>query len=364
MRYGLLGKSGLRVSELCLGAMTFGEAWQEMRIAAPHEECRRIFETFAAAGGNFIDTANHYNFGASEEFLGEFVRPDRERFVLATKYSLTMRRDDPNAGGNHRKNLMQSLDGSLRRLKTDYIDLYWIHAWDFTTPVDEVMRALDDAVRAGKVLHVGISDVPAWVVARANTLAELRGWTAFVGLQVQYSLVERAVERDLLPMASDFGMSVTAWSPLGMGILTGKYGRNREGQREAGRLDGSDHPHVVGYRRERNVAIVAEVEKIAGELGRTPSQVALSWLRHKGVIPILGARTVGQVTENLACVDLDLTSEHVTRLDDVSRIELGFPHDFIEGQTMRDLIFGDSLPRVDSHALPGRAKSQTTHTIG
>ena len=348
MNYKILGKSGLRVSELCLGAMTFGEEWREMKIAAPRDECRKIFDAFAGAGGNFIDTANYYNHGTSETYLGEFLAGDRERFVLATKYSLTMRPNDPNGGGNHRKNLAQSLEASLKRLKTDYIDLYWLHAWDFTTPVEEVMRALDDMVRSGKILHIGISDVPAWIVAKANTLAELRGWTPFVGLQVQYSLVERAVERDLLPMAHDFRMGVTAWSPLGMGVLTGKYSNANRTRPAGGRLEGADHPHVVALKSDRSLAIADAVQVMADEMGHKPAQVALSWLRHKGVIPIIGARKVAQVLENIGSVTLDLTDEQVKRLDEISAIELGFPHDFLLGKTTRELFFGDTLDRVET----------------
>jgi aryl-alcohol dehydrogenase-like predicted oxidoreductase len=198
MRYKLLGKSGLRVSELALGTMTFGEEWG---WGASKEESRHIFEAYVAAGGNFIDTANRYTEGTSEKFVGEFVAPERDKFVVATKYTLFMRRNDPNAAGNQRKNMVQSLEASLKRLGTDYVDLYWVHAWDFMTPVEEVLRALDDMVRAGKILYVGISDTPAWVVSQANMLAELRGWTRFVGLQLPYSLIERTPERELLPMA-------------------------------------------------------------------------------------------------------------------------------------------------------------------
>ena len=220
MRYKLLGNSGLRVSELCLGTMTFGEDWG---WGASKEDSRALFDAYREAGGNFIDTANFYTGGTSERFVGEFIASERDRFVVATKYTLTMRPGDPNASGNHRKNMIQSVEASLRRLGTDYIDLYWLHAWDYLTPVEEVMRGLDDLVRAGKVLYVGVSDTPAWIVSQANTLAALRGWTPFVGLQIEYSLIERTVERELLPMAEAFGLTILAWSPLGSGVLTGKY---------------------------------------------------------------------------------------------------------------------------------------------
>src|ERR671921_27110 len=199
MKYYLLGKSGLRVSELCLGTMTFGEEWG---WGASKEECHKIFHAYVDAGGNFIDTANKYTEGTSEKYIGEFIASDRDRFVLATKYTSNTRRGDPNAGGNHRKNMIQSLEASLKRLNTDYIDLYWVHAWDPLTPIEEMMRALDDMVKAGKILYAGISDAPAWMVSQANTIANQRGWTEFTGLQIEYSLIERTSERELLPMAT------------------------------------------------------------------------------------------------------------------------------------------------------------------
>ena len=220
MRYRLLGKSGLRVSELCLGTMTFGEEWG---WGSSKDESRNILDAFFEAEGNFIDTANVYTGGTSETLLGEFLKGNRDRVVLATKYTNAMPGTDPNAGGNQRKNMMHAVEASLKRLQTDYIDLYWLHIWDRITPLDEVMRAFDDLVRQGKIIHAGVSDMAAWAVARANTLAELRGWTPFVGLQIEYSLIERTVERELIPMADALGIGVTAWSPLAGGVLTGKY---------------------------------------------------------------------------------------------------------------------------------------------
>src|SRR5919202_565511 len=232
MKYQLLGKSGLRVPELCLGAMTFGEKWG---WGASKEECHKIFNAYVDAGGNFIDTANKYTEGTSEKYIGEFIADDRDRFVLATKYTSNTRRGDPNAGGNHRKNMIQSLEASLERLNTDYIDLYWVHAWDPLTPIEEMMRALDDMVRAGKILYIGISDAPAWIVSQANTLANLRGWTEFAGIQIEYCLIERTPERELLPMAGALDIGITSWSPLGGGVLTGKYNKNsrREQQQQS-----------------------------------------------------------------------------------------------------------------------------------
>jgi aryl-alcohol dehydrogenase-like predicted oxidoreductase len=318
MRYKLLGKSGLRVSELSLGAMTFGtEGW-----GVGKEESRRVYDRFREAGGNFIDTANVYAGGVSETYLGEFLEGDRERVVLATKYTGVTRRRDVNAAGNNRKNMMDSVHASLRRLKTDYIDLYWVHMRDVMTPIEEVMRGLDDLVSAGKVLYVGISDTPAWVVAQANTLAELRGWTPFVGLQIRYSLIDRAVERELLPMAKEFDIAVTPWGVVGSGILTGKYNRDPDAQGRA---------RQRGQIRQRDLEIAAEVIKLADEIGRTPSQVALDWVRRgPGVIvPIVGARTLEQLEENLGCLEFSLDAAQRARLDEVSAIEPGFPHDML-----------------------------------
>src|SRR5271165_6018997 len=232
MKYRLLGKSGLRVSEAALGTMTFGD---ERGWGSPKAEAQKIYETYREAGGNFIDTANFYTGGTSETFVGELIKGHRDSVVLATKYSSAAPGNDPNAAGNHRKNMMQALEASLKRLRTDYIDLYWVHIWDQITPVEEVMRGLDDLVRAGKVLYTGISDAPAWWVAQANTLAELRGWTPFIGLQIEYNLLERTVERELIPMAKALNIGVTAWSPLAGGVLTGKY--HGHGASEAGRMN-------------------------------------------------------------------------------------------------------------------------------
>ncbi len=346
MRYKLLGKSGLRVSELCLGAMTFGDEWG---WGASKDESRRIYETFLEEGGNFIDTANVYTEGTSERFLGEFMKEHREKVVLATKYTLSGPLQDPNSAGNHRKSMIQAVEESLRRLKTDYIDLYWLHAWDFFTPVGEIMRTFDDLVRQGKVLYIGVSDAPAWVVSRANTMAELRGWTAFVGLQIEYSLMERTPERELLPMARELELGVTAWSPLAGGLLTGKYRRQGE-EGEAKRLD---HPMLEGFSDfdERKLAIVEAVQSVAQDLPKTEAQVALAWLRQQQgvVIPIVGARTASQLKDNLGCLDFTLDSEHLERLDAASRIELGFPHDFFERDLVRQLVYGGMRDSIDNH---------------
>ncbi|MFH7025612.1 MAG: aldo/keto reductase [Heteroscytonema crispum UTEX LB 1556] len=348
MRYKLLGKSGLRVSELCLGTMTFGENWG---WGASQDESRKVFDTFVEAGGNFIDTANGYTDGSSEKILGEFIASKRERFVVATKYSFPLQmndhKNDPNGSGNHRKNMIQSLEGSLKRLKTDYIDLFWLHAWDFMTPVEEVMRSLDDLVRQGKILYVGISDAPAWIVSQANTMAQFQGWTPFVALQIEYNLIQRTPERDLLPMAKAFDLAVTPWSPLAGGVLTGKYNKPPQPGDEQGRMTNS----AMGTISEKSLAIADVVSQVAAEIGHTPSQVALAWLRHQSgvIIPIIGARKVTQFQDNLACLDVNLSPEHLQRLNEVSQIELGFPHDFLQNDMIRDRLFGGTFSAIDNH---------------
>ncbi|WP_067477764.1 aldo/keto reductase [Actinomadura hibisca] len=315
MRYRLLGNTGLRVSEVFLGAMRFGE----------EEQARSIIDVYDEAGGNVIDTADMYGDGRSEELVGAALKGRRDRFVLATKYTCTRDAADLNAAGNHRKNLARALDASLRRLGTDYIDLYWAHIWDRRTPIEEMMRALDDAVRAGKILYVGISDAPAWVVARANTLAEWRDWTPFAALQVPYNPLERDIERELLPMAEHLGLSVAAWSPLAHGVLAGKAG------------------HPLDERQAKVVGVLAE---IAEQTGTSQAQVAIAWLRgrSRAVLPILGSSRAEQITENLGALDLALPAEAVQRLDAATGFERGFPADFIDSA---DAAFGTAIDRLD-----------------
>ncbi len=340
MRYRLLGRSGLRVSELALGTMTFGEEWG---WGASEPESKRMFEAYAEAGGNFIDTANRYTEGTSERFVGDFIAADRDHWVVATKYTLWTRRDDPNFSGNHRKNMIQACEASLKRLGSDYIDLYWVHAWDFTTPIEEVMRGLDDLVSAGKVLYVGISDTPAWIVSRANTIADFRGWSPFVGLQIRYSLIDRTAEADLLPMARALDLAVTPWSVLGAGVLTGKYSRGN--QPEDGRAKEG------AATRERNLEIAESVVDIAEEIGCKPSQVAIAWVRQQAgvVIPLIGARNLPQLTENLGALDVQLSDEQLATLDDVSQVDLGFPHNFLSDPNILDVVSGGSWERIDNH---------------
>jgi aryl-alcohol dehydrogenase-like predicted oxidoreductase len=345
MRYKLLGPSGLRVSELCLGTMSFGDAWG---FGADEKEAHRILSAFADAGGNFIDTANKYHEGQSEEFVGSFLGPGRDRFVVATKYTLAMDPGDPNAAGNSRKNLRRSVEASLRRLRTDYLDLLWVHAWDFTTPVEEVLRGLDDLVGAGKVNHVALSDAPAWVASQANTLAALRGWSPLVALQVEYSLVERTADRELLPMAEAFGLSVCAWAPMGAGILTGKYTRGAAVPTDSRRAAANQ-----ARLTERNRRIAREVDQVADQLGASSAQVALAWVRQRDrrIIPITGIRTLEQLEDVLGCLDVQLPAEHLARLSDVSRIELGFPYELLMGPQGQD-VYGDLEPRIE---LPAAA---------
>jgi aryl-alcohol dehydrogenase-like predicted oxidoreductase len=336
MRYRLLGNSGLRVSEAALGAMTFGDDWG---WGAAKDESRKVYNAFREARGNFIDTANFYTNGTSESFLGEFMQGHRQSVVMATKYTNAAPGTDPNAAGNQRKNMMQAVEASLKRLRTDYIDLYWVHIWDQITPVEEVMRGLDDLVRAGKVLYVGISDAPAWWIAQANTLAHLRGWSPFIGLQIEYNLIERTVERELIPMAKALNIGVTAWSPLSRGVLTGKY--HGQGSSEPGRMS-SDMMKEYMPEQQRSDRVVAAVKTVSDEIGRSMAQVALAWLRYRPVpvIPIIGARKLSQLKDNLASFDLTLSADQLKTLDEASRIELGFPYDIYAKEMPRAICYG------------------------
>jgi len=339
MRYTLLGKTGVRVSEIALGTMTFGEDWG---WGAPKETCARLLDMYAEAGGNLIDTANNYTNGSAESMVGELLEGRRERFVVSTKYTLQTRPGDINSAGNHRKNLVGSLERSLRRLRTDHVDILWVHARDTLTPIPEVMRALDDQVRAGKLLYVGVSDWPAWEVAQANTLADLRGWSPFAGLQIRYNLLDRSPERDLLPMARGFDLPVLAFGPLAEGRLTGKY---LNGGGETGRLTPGMWPQTLTGSDD----IVHEVLKVAGDGGWSPAQVALAWLRGRPgtVIPLVGATNEAQLRDCLGSAEITLADEHLARLDDISRIPLGFPHDFLRLGFNTAAIYGDQWRQVD-----------------
>lgn len=341
MRYRLLGRSGLRVSELALGTMTFGTAWG---WGADEATCRAMVDAYAEAGGNFIDTANNYTDGEAERIVGACVAADRDHFVVATKFSLTDRRDDPNFGGNGRKNLVRSLEASLRRLGTDYVDVLWLHMWDFTTPLEEVLRALDDQVRQGKVHHVGFSDTPAWVVARAVTLAEQHGWAVPVAVQVPYSLLDRDIERELIPMAAELDLAVTPWGLLEGGALSGKH------------LDGDPGEARVGAIGDRTRAVVEVLRDVGTQIGATTAQVALAWVRQRDLgsvmVPILGARTVAQLRSNLGVLEVPLPDEAVARLDAASGFRPGFPMDFLTGANVLGLLHGETAARLHRHRGP------------
>jgi aryl-alcohol dehydrogenase-like predicted oxidoreductase len=307
MRDRLLGQTGIRVSELCLGTMMFGADW-EWRANADEQDSRKIYESYREAGGNFVDTANMYADGRSEEILGRLIAAERDAVVVATKFTLETSPGNPNSSGSHRKNLRHSIEGSLRRLATDYVDVLWVHAWDQRTPIEETVRALDDLVSSGKVLAVGISNTPAWVVSSAVTLAKLRGWAPFCGVQVAHSLTSRTSEREMLPMAKALGLTVTGWAPLAMGMLAGK-----------------EIPWATDAQRE----VVKVVAEVAAELGVTPAQVALAWSVSKGVIPVIGSTKVEQVLDSLGAAGLAVPDEQLARLDAISAVDPGYPHDFL-----------------------------------
>jgi aryl-alcohol dehydrogenase-like predicted oxidoreductase len=336
MNYKLLGRSGLKVSELCLGTMGFGKEWN---WGADKETSFQIMEAFANAGGNFIDTANRYTDGTSEKFIGEYIADNRDHFVIATKYSLHDNLTNVNASGNNRKNMMRSVEESLKRLNTEFIDLLYLHIWDNLTPIDEVMRGLDDLIRQGKVNYIGISDTPAWVISRGQTLSELMGWSQFIALQVEYSLLQRTPERELIPMAKHYQMTVTPWAPLAGGALTGKYLKGDKGRlpENSKRLD------------ERAVAITQTVISIADEIGCSPAHVALKWTMQQGFssIPIIGATKVAQLEDNIKSLEINLNTEQIDRLNAVTKIELGFPGDFFNEEGVRNVTFGGFYNRIE-----------------
>ena len=339
--YRLLGRSGLRVSPLSLGTMTFGSDWGWGADAA---EAQRILDAYLDRGVDEVATAVNYTNGSSEKLLGEMIRPKRERVVLATKFTMARHPGDPNSGGNHRLNFVRSLETSLRQLGTDRIDLLHVHAWDFTTSPEEVLRGLDDLVRAGKVLYVGICNTPAWRVAQMQAIADLRGWSPFVALQVEYSLVERTVEHELLPMAQALGLGVLPWSPLGGGILTGKYGRSDLTDDNDADVSPTRKGVIasIGHLNERALSIADVVGEVAQELETTRSQVALAWtLQHAAVVsPIVGARTVAQAEDNFGALDVRFTDGQLARLAQASAPSPIFPDRFISRPMAQQLIFG------------------------
>ena len=324
--YVTLGHSGLRVSPLCLGAMTFGKEWG---WGSEPEEARRILDAYIAQGGNFIDTANGYTKGHSEVIIGEHLAHDRkkrDRVVIATKFTTNMFLGDPNGGGSNRKSIIAQCEESLRRLRTDYIDLYWLHAWDRTTPIEETMRALDTLVEQGKVRYLGFSDTPAWKMAQAQTMALLKGWSPLIALQIEYSLLQRTVEAELVPMAQELGIGITPWGPLRGGALSGKYKRADKGKHEAGR-----GARVTNYLDDKTFDLLDLLEKVASELGTTVPRVALAWLQAKpGVTStIIGARTMEQLDDNVGALDVKITAEQIAKLDDQTKPALPFPAEML-----------------------------------
>lgn len=344
MRYRIFGRTGLRVASLALGTGNFGTGWG---YGADRDSAKTIFDAYRDAGGNFVDTADQYQFGQSETLVGEFVAADRDDIVLATKVAMG---DHPSAGlqgtGNSRKAIFQSVEKSLKRLGTDRIDLLWVHMPDQVTPIDELARTLEDLVRSGKALHTGLSDFPAWRTARAATLAELRGWSGVSAVQLEYSLVERTPEAELLPMADGFDLGVVGWSPLGGGLLTGKYRRGETGRKEGLGIV------IHGEDDTRKTSALDAVLAVAEEAGATPGEIAIAWVLAKGVLPILGPRTPDQLAGNLAAADVTLSPEQIARLDVASAPPLVFPQGMIENALNRQTLAGG----IPDHIAPiGRA---------
>lgn len=335
MKYTLFGQSGLKVSELCLGTMGFGTEWG---WGADKETSFAILEAFANAGGNFIDTANRYTEGSSELIIGEYIKPNRDHFVVATKYTLHDNQTNVNASGNNRKNMMRSVEQSLKRLQTDFIDILYLHIWDNLTPIDEVMRGMDDLIKQGKVTYIAISDTPAWMISKGQTLAECMGWNPFVGLQVEYSLLQRTPERELIPMAKHYGLTVTPWAPLAGGALTGKYLVG-----DKGRL-----PETSKRLNDRSTQIAQKVVDIANQLDVPPAHVALRWTMQQGFscVPIVGATKVNQLTQNLSSLALTIPESFLKELNEVSAIELGFPGDFFLEDGVRNVTYGGFFDKI------------------
>jgi aryl-alcohol dehydrogenase-like predicted oxidoreductase len=340
MRYQIFGeRTGLKVSELALGTGMFGQTWG---YGATPEDAKRIMEGFADAGGNFIDTADNYQHGVSETLIGDFLASNRDDFVIASKFTRGAS-DKPALArlGNSRKNMVQSVEASLKRLKTDRIDLYFAHMDDFVTPMEEIARGLDDLVRAGKIVYGGLSNFPAWRIATAASTAELRGWTPISAIQIEYNLLQRTPERELLPMAEGFGLGVMGWSPMAAGILTGKYQKGERGR--ATELKASvrhaDNPN--------NDTVVTAVASVAEEVGAKPGQVAVAWVKAKGVLPVIGTRTWEQLEDHLGALKVELNDEQMHRLDAVTTITLGYPHDLNSSSEQRAVMTGGRFDQID-----------------
>lgn len=350
MKTTFLGPTGLRVSELCLGTMTFGT---ETGWGADKNESRAIFDAYVDAGGNFIDTANAYTGGTAERMTGEFVSGMRDRFVIATKYTVSSDKTDPNAGGNQRKNMVRALDASLQRLGTNYIDLYFVHMYDGFTPMEEMVRALDDQVRAGKILHVGFSDFPAWIVSRADMMAQMAHMTRPACIQIEYNLAMREAERDLIPMADALGLSVMDWSPLGGGALSGKLVQPNPEENYEGRVASSAVARNFDkYKADHANAVVRALIDAANVMDTTPARLAIAWLRAKSDmhIPIIGARSARHVRDNLMAAELTIPDETMAQLETASAIDPGFPVRFLRGG--QGDWFGDQPAKLDPRARP------------
>ena len=342
MDYYTLGNTGLKVSRLALGTMTFGDDWG---WGADEANARQLFDTYVEAGGNFIDTADLYTNGNSERMLGRFIRDSksRDRIVITTKFSYSADPGNPNAGGNGRKNILRAVEGSLERLNTDYIDVYMLHTWDQITPAAEVMRTLDDLVRSGKVRHVALSDAPAWYVAQAQTLAQERHWEPISTVQLEYSLAERNIEFEYTALAKNLGTSLMVWSPLASGLLSGKYKPSEQGGEGTGRLAmlaDSGNPAFDKF-TDKNWAIVAELEQVAQALNRSMAQVALNWVVNRPAVAsvIIGATKLHQLQDNLGALEFEIPDELLLRLDTVSRPEMRFPYTFFE-PSLQGMITG------------------------
>lgn len=350
--YVLLGRSGLRVSRFCLGTMTFGTDWG---WGSAEDSSRQIFNAFLDSGANFIDTADGYTNGTSETLIGKFLkdRGNRDRVVIATKFGFGREEGNPNSGGNGRKNIYDALHTSLRRMQTDYIDLYWLHNWDTLTPAEELMSTLDDLVRSGKVRYIGFSNCPGWYLGHAQTIAQLRGYAPIIGLQLEYSLVERNIEREHVPAALEFGMGITPWSPLASGLLTGRYQSSGADPRGEGRLNAvREHPAFTDLFSERNWKIAEELVKVAKQIGRSPAQLALNWVTNRPAVSstIIGATKLQQLQDNLGSLDFTIPAELEKRLNDIGAPEVRYPYNFFTGELTKMVSSGTSVVRTVARA--------------
>ncbi len=337
MNYKLLGKSGIRVSELCLGTMTFGTDWG---WGSDKEETKKIFDEFTNRGGNFFDTANVYTKGTSEKWLGEFCQSERENMVIASKYSLS-EEDKVNKAGNHRKNMVQSVEASLKRLNTEYIDLYYVHAWDFTINPEELMRNLEYLVQSGKVISIGISDTPAWIVSQCNTIANMRGWTPFSAYQVEYCLTEHTADREIIPATLGQDMAFCGFGPLAAGLLSGKYLLNSD---EPRRMDVRTSPRLSA----KNLELCQKLIDLCAEWNISPSQAAIRWAMQKSPnsIPIFGARSHKHAVQNLAALDFELTTEQMAQLNSICEIGGHFPNEFLQLPRIQQILFGNQKDKI------------------